>query len=63
MASNKIASPLTLGGALLGLMLPYAGHAAPAASVSGQFAKSDVLLVAESVLPFTSRHLTAKVIV
>ena len=46
MASNKMASPLTLGGALLGLMLPYAGHAAPAASVSGQFAKSDVLLMA-----------------
>jgi hypothetical protein len=46
MASNEVASPLTLGAALLGLMLPCAAQAAPAASVSGQFAKSDVLLVA-----------------
>jgi hypothetical protein len=47
MASNKVASPLMLGAALLGVMPPYAGYAAPpAALVSGQFAKSDVLLVA-----------------
>ena len=46
MASNEVTSPLTLGAALLALMLPCAAQATPAASVSAQFAKSDVVLVA-----------------
>src|ERR1700738_4837495 len=46
MVSDEMTSPVTLGAALLGLMLSYAAQAAPVASVSGQFAKSDVLLVA-----------------
>jgi hypothetical protein len=46
MGFNKLASALKLGTALLGFMLPYAAHAAPAAWVSEQFAQSDVLLVA-----------------
>ena len=48
MVSDEMTSPVTLGAALLGLMLSYAAQAAPVASVSGQFAKSDVLLVQEA---------------
>ena len=39
-------SPLRLGVALVGLMLPYTANAAPAATTSEQFGKSGVLLVA-----------------
>ncbi len=46
MVSAETSSQLTVVAALLGLMLTCAAHAAPVASVSGQIAKSDVLLVA-----------------
>ncbi len=46
MVSAETSSQLTVGAALLGLMLTCAAHATPVASVSGQIVKSDVLLVA-----------------
>jgi len=46
MASDEVTSRLTVSAAFLGLMLPFAAQAAPAASVLGQFATPDVHLVA-----------------